>query len=495
MTSKIEVLKNLNIGKGVAEREVENLRDFFFESPDWGKVYSGEVDLIFGPKGAGKSAIYFLLKQHAPELRQRNILLVSGEKPFGQTVFRSVESELPSSERDFIALWKLYFAVLIVDTLSEAEIKTENFKKSKALLSSEGLYETGWSLTKMLGSISSYVKQRMSFSSVETSLEIDPITGVPNKISGKLSFQEPGPTGRALGRLPIDDLLVDLNNDLESIDHVIWILLDRLDVLFDQNKNKERTALRALFRVYGELFEFAHIRLKIFLRDDIWNDISEGGFREASHLIDKIDLRWDKLSLVNMIVRRLVHSRSFSEFYGLPSNFIMRPMTNKVDLIHSIVPSKMKFIGGNEMNGLDWILQYTKDGNDNITPRDLIEFFVSLKDYEINRFIRGESPPRHTTLLFSYEAMSYAAQALSKVKLEQTIYAEYPDLKPFIEQLYGSPTRNFDVDLLEKIWDIPKAQVIQVASKLADIGLFKKTGKQKYLVPALYTNQLSMKPK
>lgn len=495
MTSKFDVLKSLDLGSGVAEREVKNLRNFFFESPDWEKVISGDVDLVFGPKGAGKSAIYFLLKEHANELKKRNILLVSGEKPFGQTVFRSVEDQLPDSEREFIALWKIYFVTLVADALSQSESNNKKLEECKVVLASEGLYETGWSLTTMLGGIASYVKQKLNFSAAEASLGIDPVTGVPNKITGKLSFKEPGPKGRALGRLPIDELLENLNGVLENVDQEIWILLDRLDVLFDQDKEKERIAIRALFRVYSEMFEYSHIRPKIFLRDDIWNDISEGGFREASHLVNKISLRWDKLTLVNMIVRRFILSDIFSQFYELPDNFAMRPMNNKVDLIHSIVPSRMKFVGGSEMNGLDWVLQCTKDGNDNITPRDFIEFFVSMKDYELNRFARGEAPPKDAKLLFSYEAMSYASQTLSKVKLEQTIYAEYPNLKPYIEQLDGSPTRNFDIALLIKIWGVPRSEAIQLASKLASIGLFKKTGKEKYLVPALYLHQLNMKKK
>ena len=70
----------------------------------------------------------------------------------------------------------------------------------------------------------------------------------------------------------------------------IWLLLDRLDVAFAESLALERNALRALFRVYLDLAAFDSISLKIFLRTDIWDQITKEGFREASHISKRVTL-------------------------------------------------------------------------------------------------------------------------------------------------------------------------------------------------------------
>lgn len=56
--TKHEALEALDFGARVAEEEREGLADYFVETDQWQKVVSGQVDVVFGPKGAGKSAIY-----------------------------------------------------------------------------------------------------------------------------------------------------------------------------------------------------------------------------------------------------------------------------------------------------------------------------------------------------------------------------------------------------------------------------------------------------
>ena len=52
------------------------------------QVFNGEVDVVYGPKGSGKSATYNLITQSADELFDRRIVLVSGENPQGAPAFK-----------------------------------------------------------------------------------------------------------------------------------------------------------------------------------------------------------------------------------------------------------------------------------------------------------------------------------------------------------------------------------------------------------------------
>ena len=52
---KLGILKSVNFGQRVAEEEGESLASYFVETEHWRRVYSDEVDIVYGPKGSGKS--------------------------------------------------------------------------------------------------------------------------------------------------------------------------------------------------------------------------------------------------------------------------------------------------------------------------------------------------------------------------------------------------------------------------------------------------------
>jgi hypothetical protein len=56
-----EVLRRVDIGRRVAEEEKDQLSAYFVETDQWRRIYSGDVDIVYGAKGAGKSAIYSIL--------------------------------------------------------------------------------------------------------------------------------------------------------------------------------------------------------------------------------------------------------------------------------------------------------------------------------------------------------------------------------------------------------------------------------------------------
>jgi hypothetical protein len=60
---KQQVLRELSFGQRVAEEEAAQLSAYFVETDQWRRVWDGEVDIVYGAKGAGKSAIYATLSQ------------------------------------------------------------------------------------------------------------------------------------------------------------------------------------------------------------------------------------------------------------------------------------------------------------------------------------------------------------------------------------------------------------------------------------------------
>jgi hypothetical protein len=81
--TKHEVLQQVSFGSTIAEDEPEELNSYFVETDQWRRIYAGEVDVLYGPKGSGKSAIYSLLSSRSNELFDRQVIVVSAENPQG----------------------------------------------------------------------------------------------------------------------------------------------------------------------------------------------------------------------------------------------------------------------------------------------------------------------------------------------------------------------------------------------------------------------------
>jgi hypothetical protein len=110
--TKRAVLQQTAFGSRIAEDEGEQLTTYFVETEEWRRIFAGEVDVVYGAKGAGKSAIYSLLLRRADTLRGRGITAVAAENPRGAPVFKDLVADPPTSEPQFRALWQLYVLAL-----------------------------------------------------------------------------------------------------------------------------------------------------------------------------------------------------------------------------------------------------------------------------------------------------------------------------------------------------------------------------------------------
>src|SRR5262249_43553353 len=168
---RVELLKNLTFGARVAEEETVELAKYFVETDQWNKIFRGEIDVVRGDKGAGKSAIYSLLAAKANELFDKEILLVTAERPRGATVFKDLVAEPPTSENEFIALWKLYIATLIAQQIKELGIAADeqSTKKLIELLEGQGLLESDFDLSRLFKQVRAYARRWFIPKSIEGS--------------------------------------------------------------------------------------------------------------------------------------------------------------------------------------------------------------------------------------------------------------------------------------------------------------------------------------
>lgn len=484
-----QVVQSISMGSRVAEDEREALASYFVETENWRKAYEGEADLIFAPKGGGKSAIYSMLMARESEFFDRGILLTTAENPSGATAFEEVQTSSATSEGEFIGLWKIYFLSLIAQTLAEYGIKN---RQSKLLLEKLNeahlLPQSAAPRRQLVRAALDYVRaffQRAA--AVEAAVSIDPTTGAAI-ISPKITFSEPSPAERKSGFLFVDELFDLAQESLAEANVSIWILLDRLDVAFTESPDLEKNALRALFRVYRDLEPRNMIHLKIFLRSDIWETITKGGFREASHLTRDLRIAWSSNTLLRLAVQRLLRSRELREHYGVENDTILSNIDRQREFFYRVFPPQIDQ-GSKKPATFDWCLTRTRDGTGKNAPRELIHLLSETRNSQLGRFETGQAEPEGGAA-FDRQAFKEALPSVSRVRLTQTLYAEHSNLRNFMAAMEGQKTLQ-NANSLATVWGMSAAGAAKTAEDLVAIGFFEPRGND-FWVPFMYRPALEM---
>lgn len=431
--TKHEALEALDFGARVAEEEREGLADYFVETDQWQKVVSGQVDVVFGPKGAGKSAIYTSLMNRESVLANEGILLVTAEKPRGTTVFRGLVADPPTGEVEFTSIWKLYILTLVGSVIADYGLVGDPAKKVQDALYHEGLLsKSDAPLASRFRLVWDWVKAAIPRMVPQGDMSLDPATMAPIGISFKISLQEPSANDRSKGFLSLDDLLTFGDRALEENDLHLWILFDRLDVAFSESHDLEANGIRALFKTYLDMGDLDRIGLKIFLRTDIWDEVTRSGFREASHITRQLRIEWGSASLLNLVVRRALRLKPICNYLDVEPASVMDDAGAQRKFFDAMVPDQVDV--GKNPRTFDWILGRVQDGTRRSAPREVIHLLNESRDSQLKMLERGEQEPPGTELL-SRAAFREALHPVSTVRLEQTLYAEYPNEKPWIQQL------------------------------------------------------------
>ncbi|MDC7706331.1 P-loop ATPase, Sll1717 family [Vogesella indigofera] len=492
MQSKTKILTEASFGSRIAEDEVDELHSYFVETEQWRKVLSGDVDIIFGSKGAGKSALYSLLVSQKENLRLgRRTVFLAAENPRGTPAFRDLTTAPPMSEEHFRGLWKLYFLSISANYIRHHldSTQTENKDANSVIdfLASNGLLAPNVTLITRLKAALDYFKRYLP--AIEGGVT-DPITGLT--LTGKITLSEPTTEQMQQGYQSLDNLLIKLNSGYQKLQITAWLALDRLDVAFSDSDELEGNAIRSLFRTYLDMLALSQIKIKIFLRDDIWKKVVRTGFREASHVTRTLTLSWDQQSLLNLIVRRLAANDLICKKYGLDRDTILNNAPLQKEFFYKIFPTQID-VGASKPSTLDWMLSRTADGTKRTAPRELIHLLLATRDEQLRLNQLGNSEP-DADRLFDKNSIRSALPPVSKVRYEQTLCAENPTLKPYLEKLEREKTQQ-SRETLSKIFKCSTEKASEIAEKLVETGFFERRGTKdspSYWVPFLYRDALEM---
>jgi len=276
-----QILQELRVGNSVAESDTA-LERYFVETPTFQSLISDRADIVAGDKGTGKTALFRILSKRyttIPELS--GVEIIAGFNPAGNPVFqRLAESEL-LSEGEYVAVWKTYILSLVgnlILQLYEGSFTDTMFELDR-LMESVGIMSPDDSPSTVFSMIVNLFRRLTNPKTLEVALTLNP-QGLPVMIP-KATFgadaESGSPADAAQNIVRHDDALHLLNKVLTEIDLRVWVVLDRLDEAFQGFPTAETPALRALLRTYLDLASFPFVRLKLFVRKDLFRRITAKG--------------------------------------------------------------------------------------------------------------------------------------------------------------------------------------------------------------------------
>jgi hypothetical protein len=494
------ILRTVDLGSGVAETD-QLLEAARVDTSVANDLFNDRVDLIPGTKGSGKSALYRIVVEFLRDVlyRQKKVVLAHGVQPHGDSIFQVFNNQFGRlSEDDFVNFWCIYFVSLAHEHfIREPKFSTlfdgcqseiDAFRRScaaakipeiKARMSLRGVIE--WVLHAIPR------PKKLSYTaSTGDKYEVD-LFGEPLEEKTKGSGHE------GTSDLPrfVHQVKDDLETILNRVDVYLWFMVDRLDEIFPRRSDMETKALRGLLRTL-RIFESPRIRLKLFLRDDIFEQITSAaqGFAALTHVTARMadKLSWSEDQILTVVVKRLFACDGLREYLRIDRDRLAASRAYQEEAFYRVFPPTVHS-GPNQSKTLRWIYNHTMDGCGVVTPRDVIFLLTRARQRQQDEY--DGDPAGTTDWGIGANAIQYGLAELSHRKKKNLLKAEFPHFWPHIEKLVKGKSEYSERalrDLLGKGAD-------RIIGDLLGIGVLSEIsghGAPYYRIPFLYREGLEV---
>lgn len=478
--TKENLLHSLTFGSVDSESE-DNLDKIFIQTSNFNEFLNPNTALLLGSKGAGKSALYRLFTKYEQSARTMSghaldkVYLSAGigfkDLPEMDDIqlLNKLEDRSISSE----AAWKIYIAYKIVYSLHE--------KYSIVC---------GPKCRRVLQRIRAIKDFRIS-ALFERFFE--KLIGEPPKIN-QIDFKDISISLGKNSRVSIYDLLDEIDAFLQSHDKSVWFLIDKIDEMFSNKVDIRKECLEGLFLAYIDFVSrYQNIKLKVFLRTDIWNTLS---FVNKSHLTDKTTvIVWNGDALKELLLKRAVYNQSIRDF--IYSACSCSDWIKDIDGCFGVLFPERVYPGSREAKTMSWIIDRSTDGLGGVYPREIINFGnyavkeeLGLKDSLSDEF-QGEKS------LISGLSIRNAFSSVSKVKV-QSYLSEFSTLSKHFERFSGLQSADFSQEELIQLMNglLPEGE--EMIRQLHETGVIAYSSGEiltkdtKISVPRLFRNGLEI---
>jgi hypothetical protein len=479
-----EVLAKLEVGSSVAEFDA-HLQSYFIETQIYQNFVNDRHDIVSGAKGAGKSAIYRVVKARYRAVGEiSDVEIVSGFNDTGNPVFQRLTQSRILSEGQYITIWKAYLAALVGNYVLDVVESgfSDDTRRLDALLRHTGLRSEDTGAQTIFSKLANLVKKYTNPSATEHSITFTE-HGVP-VIGTRIEFAEVSDAVIEGDQIETETILEVLNRCLAVLDLKVWVVLDRLDEAFAGYADIEVPALRALLRTYLDLQSYDHVRLKMFLRSDLFRRIVRGGFVNMTHVNAKrVNIEWSAEDLKSLLCNRIRSSTQFLEAIGLSFD-----VSDDV-IISRIFPEKVD-PGEKRPDTWNWITTRIADGNGLMSPRNLIDLVNKAKEYQAKREEREPRNFEDDEPILESDAIKRALIALSTLRVEDTLLAESDHLSAHIERFRNGKAEH-NMQSLQQVLRLEGDELAEIIEELKFIGFLYEIGSS-YKIPMLYRGGLSM---
>jgi hypothetical protein len=477
----LQLLKELDFGNSVAEFD-EQLDAYFVETQIYSDFIDGKYDIVSGDKGTGKTAIYRIVRDKHRDIPQlSDVELIAGFNDAGNPVFQRLSQSEQLQEGEYITVWKSYITSLLGNyilnifegghTAKMAEL--DKVLNAVGLRSKDATASTIFSqLTNLLRSFGKPNRASLKFSVTESGLPVL----APTIDFSTVETHDEG----AQVIVNSDDAMNLLNETIKEAETKIWLVLDRLDEAFAGYSLIEVPVLRALFRVYLDMQAYSNIKLKLFVRNDLFRKVVRGGFVNLTHVnARRIQIKWHPDDLYALLCRRIREKPEFMQAFG--------DSLADVDIFFKVFPAQVD-IGKKNPTAWNWILGRIRDGNGIAPPRNLIDFVNKAKELQARREERDPRELDGSMPLIEAESLRRALSELSEQRVQDTLLAESGEYAAVISGFKNGKAEH-NIESLLAIVQSDAAKPQEIIDELEAIGFLEKTGST-FKVPMLYRSGL-----
>jgi hypothetical protein len=497
-----DLLQVLDLGSSVAEADtlLESAR---IETSAFADLLNDRVDLVPGTKGSGKSALFRIFVDFLPDLllQHRKVVVAHGIQASGDPVFHAFTDRFAAlSEEEFVSFWCIYLISLAheqfikgpryKDFLNDASAEIDRFRRACAsaripeISVPKSLHDIlGWSL-HVLTSWRPKLKYIPPDGSGEWKLDLFGVKAPPS-VKGEAA------EGDHVLPKYVNDIRESLDAVLSRCNLSLWLMIDKLDEIFPRRSAVETKALRGLLRAM-RYFASGHVRVKIFLRDDMLDQIvrTENGFTALTHITARQadTLKWTQEQILTMIVKRFFANDGIASYLKVNCEQLDASASYRRECFSKLFPPTV-FRGPKQSPTIRWIYNRCADGRGVVTPRDVLDLLIRAKQRQQD--ICAADVEGTTSAIIDSAAIQYGLEELSKRKRQTYLQADFPHLWEHMEKFVGGKTA-YNATALRTLLGGEWKRIAEVLISIGLLSMRTKAGEAVYSIPSLYRHGMEL---
>lgn len=456
MTQK-EALDSLDFGSVNSEEEVD-LDRLFVQTQDFRSFLDPKIWVILGAKGTGKSALFEYFTKYEATARMasgaalQNVILgaATGFGDLSEIATQDFEDlKSTASGYDHTKLWRLYIAVKAGLALpTSISVPRGPLKDLRTAIGGDRDFRVGPLLAELWTLAIGRAPESVTISAKGASVSIK--------------------GGRA--NLDVTSILKEIDDALAAKDKTFWLMFDKVDEIWPQDRAERKRALEGLMSAAMDLRKkFPRIQPIIFMRTDLWGELD---FTNKDHILGKyITLDWSPDDMASLLVKRAVQAPSVRAYIegrdpGVTGRSVDAwSMKERLFALKCVFP-ETPYSGPNESSIESWIVERVTDGNGTALPRDAIVLATFATDEQ--RKIHELAD--HS--LISRPAIREGYTLASRAKASHYL-SEFPELKSHFRRFANQQSATFSRQELLDLMEGLQPSGDELLERLHEIGLIR----------------------